>query len=300
MVKLYADYRRSLKRPEAEELADLYIYRPLGFIVVKALYRTPITPNQLSLFSMFLGIMAGVFFGHGDERALVTGACFLFFSIVIDCSDGQLARLKKNGTPLGRLIDGLSDYVVGVAVYVGLGIGFAQEAGSPSYWWFLIAAAALSHGLHSLAFDYYRNRFLDSIRDGPSPSSIDDDIRKFQNENDQLRGRKRTLLRRAFIWTYLRYSLLQKKLNPGPDMSREAKAVDTEEFYRRNKVTIRLWSFLGSSTQGSILIAAALLRHLDFYFWGIIVVRNVWAAATYIVQHRMTARLEEEAEEKPS
>jgi len=299
MVKLYAEYRRSLKQPEAEELADLYIYRPLGFIVVKALSWTSITPNQLSLFSMFLGVLAGVFFGHGDERALVAGACFLFFSIVIDCSDGQLARLKKNGTPLGRLIDGLSDYVVAVAVYLGLGIGFAQEAESPGNWWLLIAAAAVSHGLHSLAFDYYRNRFLDSLRGGPS-SSLDVDIRKYQNENEQLRSRKWTLLRRAFIRAYLRYSLLQKKLNPGPDVSREAKAVDPEDFYRRNKVTIRLWSFLGSSTQGSMLIAAALLRHLDLYFWGIIVASNVWAAATYIVQHRMTARLEEEAEEKTS
>jgi hypothetical protein len=299
MAKLFADYRRSLKRPEAEELADLYIYRPLGFIVVKAVYGTSITPNQLSLFSIFLGILAGVFFGHADERGLVAGACFLFFSIVIDCSDGQLARLKKNGTPLGRLIDGLSDYIVAVAVYLGLGIGFAREAESPGLWWLLIAAAAISHGLHSLAFDYYRNRFLDGLRGGPS-SSIDDDIRKFQDENEQLRGRKWTLLRRAFIRAYLRYSLLQKILNPGPDVSREAKAGDPEEFYRRNKVTIRMWSFLGSSTQGTMLIAAALLRHLDLYFWGIIVVRNVWAAATYIVQHRMTARPEEEAEEKSS
>ena len=59
---------------------------------------------------------------------------------VFDCADGQLARLKKNGTRVGRIIDGLIDYVTAVATFTGIGIAlsFNPEFG-PKYW-ILVAA----------------------------------------------------------------------------------------------------------------------------------------------------------------
>ncbi len=46
---------------------------------------------------------------------------------IIDCSDGQLARLKKNGTHTGRIIDGSADYITAAFVFIGLGIGFPDQ-----------------------------------------------------------------------------------------------------------------------------------------------------------------------------
>ena len=286
---LFDEFRRSLKRPESEEWADLYIYRLFGFLVVKAVYRTAITPNQLSLFSMALGIMAGVFLGGGRPRGLPVVALLLFLSIIVDCSDGQLARLKHTGTPLGRLIDGLADYVVGVAVYLGLAVGFGRTSSQALLWWLLVGAAAASNSFHSLVFDYYRNRYLDVVN-GPAAAE-GDELASFCEELELARKQKRTMFRRLFLRTYIGYSRLQKRLTIGRPKSRAPRAANVEDFKRKNRGALRLWSFLGSSTQGTILIFAALLGRLEIYFWGMIVVRNVLAAVMFVVQNRIDRRL---------
>jgi phosphatidylglycerophosphate synthase len=289
MKALIDEYRRSLKRPETEEWADLYIYRPFGFLVVKAIYRTNITPNQLSLFSMVLGVLAGACFGLGRPGGLPVAALLLFLSIIVDCSDGQLARLKHNGTPLGRLIDGVSDYVVGVAIYIGLAFGFGHDSNQVLLWWLLVAAAAASNSFHSLVFDYYRNRYLDVVN-GPIASD-EDELVAFREELELARKQKRTMFRRLFLRTYIGYSRLQKRLTIGRSKSRAPRVANIEDFRRRNRVALRLWSFLGSSTQGTILIVAALVGRLDIYFWGMIVVRNILAVVMFIVQNRIDRTL---------
>lgn len=288
----FLEYRRSLKLPEVEEIFDLYFYRPLAFAFVKAIYRTNITPNQLTVVSMLIGMMGGVCFGLGHAAAVTVGALLYGLSIVLDCSDGQLARLKKNGTRLGRILDGLIDYVVSLAVYLGIGIGLAPESGDHRIWWLLLLAAGLSNLFHSAVLDYYRNRFTDCVQG--TGHTEDDDFQSFQREYEELAADKGKRPRKAAIWLYLRYLTLQKKLTVNWDDSKLPK-VAGEDFYHRNKVALRLWTFLGSTTQGTLLIITSLLDRIDLYFWGMIVVGNLWAAVMFVVQTRIDHRLEQEA-----
>jgi len=291
-LTILSDYKRSLKLPEVEEIFDLYFYRPLAFAVVKAIYRTNITPNQLTVISMAIGVMGGVCFGLGHSEAVTVGALLYGLSIVLDCSDGQLARLKKNGTRLGRILDGLVDYVVSLAVYIGIGIGLAPESGDDRLWWLLLLAAGVSNLFHSAALDYYRNRYMDIVQG--TGHTDDDDFQSFKLEYERLSEEKGRRSRKAAIWLYLKYLTLQKKLAFNGDAPRLLK-VPGEDFFRRNKAALRLWTFLGSSTQGTLLIVTALLDHIDLYFWGIIVVGNIWAAIMFVVQTRIDHRLEQEA-----
>lgn len=286
-----ADYTRSLKLKEVEEVFDLYFYRPLAFLLVKAIYQTNITPNQLTVASMFVGVLGGLCYSFGHPSAIAAGAILYGLSIVIDCSDGQLARLKKNGTRLGRILDGLIDYVVMIAIYAGIGIGLVPESGDSGMWWLLILAAALSNLFHSVALDYYRNRFMDFVQ-GASTQD-EDDYRSFQQEYDVLARRKGKILRKAAIWLYLRYLLAQKRMTMNWEAAGPPKK-SAGDFYRRNKAAIRLWTFLGSTTQGTILIAASLADRIDLYFWAMIVVGNVWTVVMFAVQNRIDHRLEHE------
>jgi len=286
-----SDYKRSLKLPEVEEIFDLYFYRPLAFAFVKAIYGTNITPNQLTVVSMMVGVMGGVCFGLGHPEAVTVVALLYGLSIVLDCSDGQLARLKKNGTRLGRILDGLIDYVVSLAVYLGIGIGLAPESGDLRLWWLLLGAAGLSNLFHSAVLDYYRNRFTDFVQ---GTGHIDeDDFQSFKLEYEKTAEEKGGRPRKAAIWLYLKYLALQKKLAFNGDASRLFK-VSSEDFFRRNRAALRLWTFLGSTTQGTLLIITALLDRIDLYFWGIIVVGNIWAAVMFVVQTRIDHRLEQE------
>jgi len=84
---------------EIEEFFDLFFYRPLAFLLVKIVYRTNITPNQLTIVAICFGLASGCVYAWGLPGSCLYGAILFMLYNVIDCSDGMLARLKKNGTP---------------------------------------------------------------------------------------------------------------------------------------------------------------------------------------------------------
>lgn len=282
----FLEYFRSLKRPDVEEWADLFIFRPLAFLLVKAIFRTSFTPNQLSVFSMILGVTGGFLFATRGWGAAAAGAALVFLSVVVDCADGQLARLKKNGSHMGRLIDGGIDYVVGVAVYLGLGFGFMGVGEQPLRGWLIVAAAAVSNIIHSVIFDYYRNRYLAYVH-GARSAQIDD-RNSFRREYVQLKRQGGQKLRRGFIRVYLGYTAFQMKISRDP---MTLGPIDAELFRKANRLPMRLWTFLGSSTQAILLIAALAARRLDFYFWAMIVVLNAAMVALFIMQAAVDLRV---------
>jgi hypothetical protein len=294
-VSVLAGYIKSLKRLEVEELPDLFLFRPLAFFLVKGIYRTNITPNQITMVSLLVGILAGVSFGFGRRSTILLGGLLFGLSIVLDCADGQLARLKKNGTRLGRILDGLVDYIVSGAVYLGIGIGLALASSHPLLWWVILAATGASHVFHSLSVDHYRSRFLAHV-EGSSDSVEEDDYRAFKAELDVLKAGRGHFLRKTLIGLYLRYLNVQKKMTSRAAGAGRAKQASMEEFYARNKTAMRGWTLLGPSMGGLLLIAAALLGRFDLYFWGRIVVMNLWAAVMYFVQFRIDHSLADETE----
>src|SRR6185295_5546693 len=98
----YTEYKKSLKMVEVEEYFDLFFYRPLAFLLVKTVYRTNITPNQITIAAIVIGLLSGVVYAQGTNYWLWGAILFALYNIT-DCSDGMLARIKKNGTHAGRV-----------------------------------------------------------------------------------------------------------------------------------------------------------------------------------------------------
>ena len=112
---------------EVEEVFDLIFYRPLAFIFVKTIYRTSITPNQVTWLALLFGVLGAFLITFGTHQVYILAAlCFIIYN-VLDCSDGQLARINKSGTLTGRIVDGFADYVVAVVSYIGIGIGYERD-----------------------------------------------------------------------------------------------------------------------------------------------------------------------------
>jgi len=138
-----------------DEPVDRWFSRPLARGVVKVLARTPITPNQISGVACLVGIASGVALGlrRGWAFAILT-AVFL----VLDCCDGQLARLRGGGGLLGRAVDGICDYITASAMHLGLMVWIAHGHGwGAAVAWTLAAAAAMTYGAYLL--DKYKRRF---------------------------------------------------------------------------------------------------------------------------------------------
>ncbi len=285
MHKIYREFKNSLKDLAVEETVDLFIFRPIAFAIVKTIYRLPVTPNQLSVLSMLAGITSGVFFALGDRNSFIYAGLFYALAHILDCCDGMVARLKKNGTVLGRIIDGWTDYITAIAVYIGLLIGlhngsFQLPVSSP---WLLMVPAAVSLAVHCMVVDFYRHEFLAHALGKANPIQMDREI--FSKRMAQLRKEKRNYFEILLISFYLAYTKIQLKENNG------GKKYSGEKYYKSNKSLLLLWNWIGASTHIFVLIVAALLYEPLIFFIYILGLANIWMLVMGIIQIRNNKRI---------
>jgi phosphatidylglycerophosphate synthase len=276
-----SDYKKSLKMKEVEEIFDLALYRPLGFILVKSILRTRITPNHLTYLAIVMGVIAGCFYSQGTQSCFITGGIFYLLFNVLDCSDGQLARLKKNGTHVGRIIDGLADYTAVIAVFIGVGIGFAAKSNDPVFWWAMLALAGASNIMHSVLVDYYRNRFLDYVLG--RKNMFEEDLEDYKKEYDAIKDDKSKWLTKFIISIYLKYMKFQGSLTA---KKKDANLFNTtkEEYFKKNKNAIRLWVLLGPTSQITVMIVCAMFMRVDIFCWIMMIGFNAIAAIAWVLQ----------------
>lgn len=270
-TSLFTEFKKSLKDPSAEELVDLAMYRPLGFLLVKVLYPFPVTPNQITFVAMVAGITGGFFFAKGDRFNFAVGALLYGLANILDCCDGMIARLKNNGTKTGRIIDGAVDYVTSASVYAGFAVGLsrAMERGTlhlPFNAWLLVMAAAISTALHAIYSDSSRNAYLE-LQHSSSPVSPENERESWNAELGRLDLRRGHTLDKLLIRVYLAYMRLQ---SGRPWRSPDATPAPV------SRATVILWNLIGPSTHISFLITAALLYRPAVFFVFTIVLANCW------------------------
>ncbi|MEN8191568.1 MAG: CDP-alcohol phosphatidyltransferase family protein [Bacteroidota bacterium] len=280
----FQEYKSSLKLIEVEELFDLIFYRPLAAIFVKIIYTTNITPNQITTIALIVGVTGGWLYAFNTHSYLIIAAVLLITYDVLDCSDGQLARLKKNGTFFGRILDGVSDYFVSTSVYLGIGFGFASNSDDPLFYWGLVILAGITNAVHSITLDYYRNRFLDYALN--RESLLGDNLKEFEEELKRESVSGGNYFNRLITWLYLKYSKLQLKLSQS-SIETETKKYDPEDFYKKHKRIIHFWSYIGPTSELTFLIIASFINRLDIYLYGMITVLNLYAIILYLIQRKI-------------
>ncbi len=273
----FTEFKSSLKGYDAEEILDLYFFRPLSFLFVKLIYSTDITPNQISVVSMLFGILTGVMFGFGSYQFFIFGAVALLVSNILDCADGQLARLKKNGTGIGRIIDGFIDYVTGLSIFAGIGIGLSVATGNYAYVWILTAAAGFSRVLQNMLFDNYRNMYLIYVYD--KGSNIPKEIEEYTRLKRMLEKTKGRYVEKFLVNIYIKYSSVQK--NTAQD---KVLNVSSGEYKEKNIMLLRAWSWIGSTTHLAAVALACFTNRVEYYLWATITLGNVYLLIMYIIQ----------------
>lgn len=278
----YSEYNKSLKMAAVEEYIDLVFYRPLAFLLVKSIYSTRIKPDNLTFAAIITGLTAAVFYSLGHPWAATTGAVLYALFIVLDCSDGQLARLKKDGSPIGRIVDGAADYMVVTAIYVGLAISFSRDKSIPAtiLGWLLLSG--VSTVIQSMLVDFFRTRFLDIVV--KQQSTFGDGIIEYRKAYLKLKNSKGKWLEKKIIYLYLLYSGLQSKLTHRKHKI-EFSDVSADEYFRKNRLIIRFWVLIGPSASRTTLIICTFLKRLDLYLFITIIVFNVLVILLLIIQH---------------
>jgi hypothetical protein len=112
--------------------------------------RLGLKPNQVTVFSLLVGIAAAAAFATGEREGYIAGAVLLYLAFVFDCVDGQLARYTRQFSKFGAWLDSVFDRSKEYIAFAGLGIG----AGTPEVWALAGAAITLQTLRHSFDFSY--------------------------------------------------------------------------------------------------------------------------------------------------
>ncbi|MBI3249909.1 MAG: CDP-alcohol phosphatidyltransferase family protein [Deltaproteobacteria bacterium] len=111
-------------------VVDKHLNRKLSRPVTRWLLRTPITPNQITLLAGAMSLVGACCFLPGGYLGPVLGALFLQWSAVLDCCDGEVARIKFMESPLGDALDIVCDTVGALAIFLGIGVAVSKNGAS--------------------------------------------------------------------------------------------------------------------------------------------------------------------------
>lgn len=277
MGDLNKEYEASLKSIETENIIDRVFYRPIGFRIARLLTNTGITPNMVTIISIFVGGVVGYFFYVNDIIYSIIGICLLIFANILDCVDGQLARMTGIKSAIGRILDGLAGDIWFASIYIGFAYRLMDIYGTP--WFFgLAVVSGLSHLVQANITDYYKTLHLFFISKEKGA--------EFQSLQQVKETHKETKLglSKVFYLLYIWYTYLQVKATPNLQKMlsslSEKYGDDIPEAIRKSfrAQSLKLMTFIDLLTFNGrtiVMFVIVLTGHVWAYFLYEIIVLNI-------------------------
>lgn len=251
------EYKKSLKSRRSDELINTYLLRPLAGLIVWALYRTPITPNQVTIASTIAGLVAAALYLRGEAFTTAVAGLCVTLKDVLDSADGQLARAKQQYSRIGRFLDSLGDFAVDVAVFCAIGWVLFSSTGD----WRMIVLSFLGLLGITLRVSYhvfYQTSFL-HLENQYSVNRVTEEI----TTNDLAGDRVALRLQTAFQFIYGWQDHLMLRVDTWCRRGRG----DGEFMIRwySDPTGLRLSGFVGIGTELFLLTVCSLLNELTLY-----------------------------------
>jgi phosphatidylglycerophosphate synthase len=152
-----------------------HVDRRVSLQISRRLAHTNVTPTQVSMLSLAIGLCSAPFFLSAHWSWQTVGALIFLLHSIVDGCDGELARLKFQESRYGGIIDFWGDNVVLVVILGCLAVGWALSGAMWTPLW--LGALAIVSALASATFVHCKQL---RGKDGSGPlftsvSSIPDD-----------------------------------------------------------------------------------------------------------------------------
>jgi hypothetical protein len=293
------------KARDIEETIDVYFYRPIGYWIARACQALGVTPNSVTIVSILIGVWGGYLLYYRDLTTNVRGIILWVIASTLDSADGQLARMTNQTSKVGRILDGLADYIIFLNIYLLL---FARMVVTYRVGWFplllLTLAGLTSHSIQSALADYYRNAYVKFVVD-PLQSELAgaDEVRAEYRATSFLQHPVKTLLLRM----YLNYTIHQEQLSTNFQGLRKRVAEEfgndipswlTDEYRRMNKPLMKYFALLTTNTRMMVMSLAVLIDAVPVYFATEIIAMNLILVLLTMRQKTLNAQLLTEIEKR--
>lgn len=301
MNQLISDYKKTLKPNETEEIVNLLFFRPTAFLFVLIVKKIDFSPNYFTFTSLIFGLLSGYYLSQG---ALSLGALFIYLMISFDCSDGQLARLKGISTKYGKMLDNVADIISYLAMLFGIAY-YQYYLHSNPYVFSYAGLSFLVLGMNVLFWDQFKNQYImyvyNDYHDKVDPLSI------LYRHYSSSRGIKK-------VANYVYYNIYKfetsiTKLGCLSDSKRRPSVFEVEgfkptkdmqELYKETFTSsIRLWSFIGTSTHFFLVILLAIINRIEMVFAVFIIYSILMCITALIYQNIAYAKFKKKLKSIP-
>jgi len=120
---------------EFEGFVDRYFNRKVSRWFTCLFLTMGLSPNSITVLAGLVGLLAAVGFGVGTYSAGIVAALLFQLAAVIDCCDGEVARLTFTESPFGAWLDIVLDNIVHMAIFSGIAVGlYTTRIGQADDW----------------------------------------------------------------------------------------------------------------------------------------------------------------------
>jgi len=242
--------------------------------MVRLLYPTRITANQVTGLSLVMGVLSAISFIWGGESSHLWAGFFLYLKILLDNVDGNLARVRGEESRLGRFFDSLTDFTVSLLVYFSAMFRLVMDTGEWG-WVFLALAALLSSYLHCSYFVYYLVKYTDQCGTY-TKNRADESVTRKDIEKGKRDDASRFILKMQVLHSMI-YGWQDRAIASLDRHFRSRSAVSNGIWYE-DKCFMTWASPLCACTNNMMFVIFALADRVDVFFGLVVVFGNAYWA----------------------
>lgn len=282
-------FEDTLKSNDTEEKIDILFYRPIGYKIALFCANANITPNTVTIISIFFGVAAGILFYSHILWINIIGMLLLVFANSLDSADGQLARITDNKSRFGRILDGFAGDFWFASIHIAICLRL-QNDGWPAWIWLFGVGAGVAHVFQSAMADYYRNVHLYFLK-GSTGSELDNS-KALKNDLKNYSFFKRVVLN-----GYANYTKLQERCSPklqkflhliNSKYGGKLENNENQQFLRLNRPLMPLTNIIQFNTRVLFLFLWLFIDQVWIYFLFDLFVLNSILIYTILRQEKIS------------
>lgn len=266
----------------------------MAYAFVALVYRTPITPNQVTVLSILVGVVAAACFWQGGESGMLWGGILLWASAILDGADGILARAKQMFSALGRALDGSADLLVALVVAVGAGHHLWVKHHSLLLV-ALIVPIALTTSVHAHVYDYYKESFL--LRTRPDWNGVPERISDVHQRIAALQTSEAPWVHRVAMRMYLdlivgqtRFVSLADPAGSRENLTFRVSPQSAADYRKYNLGPMRVWTAISLAPHSYLFAIFGMIDRLDVYLWLRLIGANLLFVLAIFWQRRSSSK----------
>jgi hypothetical protein len=113
--------------PSNQSWFPRFFARPVSIYLTKMILYTPFSANQVTILMLLVGLASGALFIFNNYWMSLAGGILAVFGLVLDCTDGEVSRCKKQSSLLGTFLDRFTHMLVYPFMFVGITFGSYAE-----------------------------------------------------------------------------------------------------------------------------------------------------------------------------